>query len=385
MIINFIIQALCEQDRVYICGLGLFGKQQQSAQICEDKILPPSIIVTFDPNAEGDDYEFALFMAKAGGIVISKASMEIEKWVEKFNIALDNNKSISFEGFGTFAKDKNGVIGFESEIIPALNLEFEGMETIDNLKLTISNEMSEVRCQMPDIRREEANEDENNEELRIRNEELNDKSEMSEVRGQMSEMGSEELNENEDENSEELNDNQGQEQEKSQSHNERVRSKKVGIIITIIVILSALAASALYYFHNDIKSIINNYKSIHKTTVSEVVIVDTLACEEIPSTDTTDIILEEESTSFEEENTINQYETRYVDYESGKHYVIVGSFPSEKDVDRHIRDKQLERFNPKIVKQTGVSNLRICIGIFDSEAEADNFGRNSKQNYWILN
>jgi hypothetical protein len=74
----------------------------------------------------------------------------------------------------------------------------------------------------------------------------------------------------------------------------------------------------------------------------------------------------------------------YIHFEKGHYYVIAGSFPSESDVLRHIRQKKLDQYSPKILKQDGVGNLRVCIGIFDSEAEAEQFAKEVDSKYWVL-
>jgi hypothetical protein len=74
----------------------------------------------------------------------------------------------------------------------------------------------------------------------------------------------------------------------------------------------------------------------------------------------------------------------YIHFEKGHYYVIAGSFPSESDVLRHIRQKKLDQYSPKILKQDGVGNLRVCIGIFDSEAEAEQFAKGVDSKYWVL-
>ena len=74
----------------------------------------------------------------------------------------------------------------------------------------------------------------------------------------------------------------------------------------------------------------------------------------------------------------------YIQFEQGRFYVIVGSFPTESDVVKHIRNKRLGQYSPVIVKQDGFKNLRVCIGVFNTEAEAEQFGKSTNQNYWVL-
>jgi hypothetical protein len=74
----------------------------------------------------------------------------------------------------------------------------------------------------------------------------------------------------------------------------------------------------------------------------------------------------------------------YIRFEPGHYYAIAGSFPVESDVERHIRHKNLDQYSPKIVLQDGVKNLRVCIGIFDTEEEAEQFAKGVNPQYWVL-
>lgn len=71
-------------------------------------------------------------------------------------------------------------------------------------------------------------------------------------------------------------------------------------------------------------------------------------------------------------------------FEQGHYYVIAGSLPTEQDAVRHIKQRNLDQYEPKIVLQNGVSNLRVCIGIFDTEEEAETFAKNVNPKYWVL-
>jgi hypothetical protein len=51
---------------------------------------------------------------------------------------------------------------------------------------------------------------------------------------------------------------------------------------------------------------------------------------------------------------------------------------------RHIRQKKLDQYSPKILKQDGVSNLRVCIGVFNTEEEAESFAKGVSASYWVL-
>ena len=53
-------------------------------------------------------------------------------------------------------------------------------------------------------------------------------------------------------------------------------------------------------------------------------------------------------------------------------------------MERHIRQKGLYQYSPVIVKQDGAKNLRVCIGIFDTEEEAEQFAKGVNPGYWVL-
>ena len=120
-------------------------------------------------------------------------------------------------------------------------------------------------------------------------------------------------------------------------------------------------------------------------------IIDTLSTDSL-ALDTVDISTATTEENIEEKEitnpaTVSQLpngEKFFIDYEQGKYYVIVGSFRSEKEVREHIKRRKLEQYNPKVVLQPKSKHLRICIAIFDSEEAADNYGRTTGLNYWVL-
>ena len=78
----------------------------------------------------------------------------------------------------------------------------------------------------------------------------------------------------------------------------------------------------------------------------------------------------------------NKY--RIVGFQMGKFYVVHGSFASETDCEKHIRIAGFDKYNPMIVKQSGNSHLRVCLGVFSTEAEAQEFIDRHQLKAWIL-
>ncbi len=75
---------------------------------------------------------------------------------------------------------------------------------------------------------------------------------------------------------------------------------------------------------------------------------------------------------------------QYIAFETGHYYVIAGSLPNETDAEMHIRQRNLSQYSPTLVLQDGVSNIRVCIGIYDTEEEAEQFAKSINSKYWVL-
>lgn len=75
-------------------------------------------------------------------------------------------------------------------------------------------------------------------------------------------------------------------------------------------------------------------------------------------------------------------EYKTVSIESGKFYVIAGSFVKQQDAIKHIQEKKLGSYNPVLV--VGQSRVRVCIGIFKTEAEATAYAAKIDKTYWVL-
>ncbi|MDL2230813.1 hypothetical protein LJB75_00155, partial [Bacteroidales bacterium OttesenSCG-928-L19] len=122
MIIDCIIEILKNSDDVYINELGLFEKKRTSSEIQENQISPPQIKVFFDEKGEGNGFAFILKYAEKKQKRINDADVEIRQWIEELKNSLANNKSITFENFGTFSLNPKNEIIFESGWIKELNI-----------------------------------------------------------------------------------------------------------------------------------------------------------------------------------------------------------------------------------------------------------------------
>lgn len=357
MIITYLIKALTEKESVYVNKLGLFSKQYEPAQIHDGQITPPGYKVVFDPDYDGNGFGFTMFVSQQAGLLITDATMQIDQWVSQLKTALDNNKSVSFENFGTFAKNESGEITYICDRIAELNTDFEGMEPVSvNI-----------------------NKDENEQEKEL----VEEKS--TEVVIERSDNDNENDNENQNQNE----DGEEAEDDKADENGESPKKSKWWVVLIILVVIALLAAAA-YYFKDQLSDLYHQYFN----QPSEIVTEEPVSTDEpiITETDTTESILLTDTITFEEEiiepapaSQLPDGENFFINFEKGKHYVIVGSFRSEKEVRQHIQNRHLEQYNPKIVVHPDSKKMRICIGVFDTEADADSFGRTTGLNYWVLN
>lgn len=385
MLIPYLIKALTEKENVYVNKLGLFSKQYESAQISDGMVTPPGYKVVFDPDYDGNGFAFTMLVSQKGGMLITNATTQIDQWVSQLKKALDNNKSVSFENFGTFAKDNNGTITFACDRIAELNTDYEGLEPVPLHMENITNQEDSHEQQETEPVESPSEWPQNEKDNTI------DKTEV-EVDGSHLEKNDNHLEEN---------GNHLEENGKKKGHK--------GLTILIVLLLLALIAASAYFYREQLIALYQQFLgqrteiveketspadsiSTYNDTADSLNPSDSVATEDEASLFTDSIADDETSSTSPVEQHNNQVKNQLPDggdfvisFEKGKHYVIVGSFRSEKVSRQHIKERKLEKYNPKIVMQQGSQNMRVCIGIFDTEAEADTYGRSTGMNYWVLN
>ena len=99
---NHIENLLREHDFVIIPAFGGFVASENSAQMENGYLLPPSRTVGFNPDLTYNDGLLAQEIAKADGISLIEANNYIAEKVEKINITLKTFKHLSFANIGTF-------------------------------------------------------------------------------------------------------------------------------------------------------------------------------------------------------------------------------------------------------------------------------------------
>ena len=458
--IPFILKALQNENRVFIERLGSFRIQMRHAEIDGDIVRPPFNEVVFTPNdSEENNFSLANQISRDKQCLFTEANEQITAWVDELLAALQNNKSVTYEGFGSFMLDKKGNISFESMVIPQLNSLFEGFEplnirnfgqtavaaeeepeveeaepqtteepvvaesdsfvavaddhkeNIEEMKVEEEKEVEnvvaddemdvkeeeqeteDVKVEEPEVEEEKEeevpeSEDEKEEEIEKEEDEKDEKEEEPETEDE------EEEKEDENEKDEKEDDDDDEEDDDDDKKDKRKHHQLawLWVILLLLIVLGVLG----YIFKDKLLNIIHQWKDKKQPVEQPVVPSDSVNESTVDYTDSlaqTEPAVESVETTETPEPEVYTPEVikktadskyDYIQFEPGHFYAIAGSFPSEADVVRHIRQKHLDQYSPVIVKQDGVKNLRVCIGVFDTEAEAEQFAKGVSSQYWVL-
>ena len=445
MIIKNIIRALQTEETVYLSSLGIFRCVRIEAAISDNKITPPQVIIQFQEDKDANGFAFATKLSQWEQITIVDAYEMSNRWIDELKAAINNNQSVTYNNFGTFRRGKKEEIIFESAYIQELNIDFEGMnplvitptgiileeitEVVENQETPqagttppqVIPEPEEVETLPTDSETTEPMKDEYRQE--VENVEVETEPESAEMPLETSttietekqpenndcqpETEEPEIEESETEESQERDDTQEIEEEEEEEEDKGKRKRRweiwlfIFIILASIGVLAALFDDELIYLYQ--KIIDKRKTNTELTTPSDVTDNDeipnlkTTPNEEVDEeADTVDEAIESTTEEVIPEETIAQEvqpapkptatneNIPIIEFESGKFYVIAGSFVKQSDAELHIKQKSLQRYNAKIVKQNGNNRLRVCIGIFDTENEAINFAAKIDKNYWVL-
>lgn len=445
--IPYIIKALLKNESVCVNDLGTFTMHYVPASIQGKTILAPHNEITLDTNNVYDEYAFTNLVCFEKKCLITQANQDITQWVEELKNALEHNKSVSFDQFGTFAMNDKGKISFTCDYIPELNQEFEGMDDLNTVMLWKGNDeekevvsesveednhedvkivepepvveveeehKEEVQEDAPEVepaeeeepvvyRSELCEEKEQNEEINVVEPEpvveVNEEEHPEEVQEEahkiepVEEEETEELKPDTDDQESEI---ENRTQDNEETDNGKRHRSRWWLWLFIVLLLLAALGTAGYLLRDRLRPVFDNVKE--KFSKKEQVVEPSEPAE----SETIDIIepvenVEEEivEEDAEEEPAPQAYMPEtvkktadgkypYIRFETGHFYTIVGSLPSETDAEKHIRNRGLDKYDPKLVLQNGVGNLRVCVGIFDSEEEAEAFGQSTGLKYWVL-
>ena len=476
--IPYILKTLQQEDHVFVERLGAFRTQLKHAVVEKNVIHPPYNEVVFSQDdSEENNFALASQISREKKCLFTEANEQIMRWVDELLSALQHNKSVTYEGFGTFMLDKKGNISFESAVVPQLNSQFEGMEPIDikNVGVAVVEDDEPVMVVEPveepepesvmepePIAEPEPEYAETFQEtsLQLEPESVvepepvganNDSPEgetvtieepveepepepvmepepIAEPEPEYAETFQETSlqpepesivepepvganndspeDETDDETDDEKDDKaikndeeEDDDDDEEEDDEDEKKHHKLAWLWILLLLLVALGALG-FVFRDKITSFYHQWKdkeqSVEQDVTPEVTDDDnqTATFEDESVVDEVEAV-EEVTPEVVEEPTpkpvaaapvksTSDGKYDYIQFEQGRFYVIVGSFPTESDVVKHIRNKRLGQYSPVIVKQDGFKNLRVCIGVFNTEAEAEQFGKSTNQNYWVL-
>lgn len=450
--IQYIIKALLKDDSIFINDLGTFTKTYQPARFDGDTMLPPQYVVTLTvTDDQPDSTEFINLVCREKQCRITEASAEINRWVDELKTAIENNKEVAFDNFGTFSLNNKEGIAFVCDHIEELNREFEGMgvvklgergkeeeqevkEVKEVQEVNGVKEVKEEKEEMRDeeIRRLQEEEEEEEEERRLQEEAEQQLREAEEQERLAKEAEERRLQEEAEQRLREAEEQErlAKEAEEKVKEDQEVKEvkevqevkevKEVEVvdlgdvvykdayiddkkpakrkkkrrswwwlfILLILIVLGVLG----YLFRQQLTDAFQQIKKEFAETDEEVITEEDEGVAEETAT------YEEETQEEQEEEVVTEPEVYtpevvrtttngnypVIRFEPGHFYVIAGSLPTEQDAVRHIKQRNLDQYEPKLVTQNGVSNLRVCIGIFDTEEEAEAFAKNVSPKYWVL-
>ena len=420
--IHYITKGLQENDSIYVNDLGTFTKHYVSARIDGDTLLPPHYEVTLDTNIDHEEIIFTNLVCRERQCLLTQANAEILQWVDELKQALSNNKSVTFEGFGTFSLVK-GNIHFDSEAIEGLNLEFEGMKALslvpDAVPPPEEDDLTEepepaaepepviepepIAEPEPVIEPEPVKEPEPIEEPEpvIQYSHVADEEPVTEPEPIVEPEPETELEpvvepepipkpvivEEPEPEEDPKDDEDGMDDEDGDTPEVPVKRKR-RVWPWILLLLLLAAAAVLFFFLRqqvvDILQHLPHKKSTEQVTEQQseetdaILLDDTLTASEPEEVDTPTVYIPDTL------RLTADKKYPYIRFEEGHFYVIAGSFQSEKEVETHIRQTGLAQYSPTLVLQDGVKNIRVCIGIYPTKEEAQAFIDSINKRYWIL-
>ena len=394
MIVSNLIKYLAENKSAYINGLGLFQVVFHPAKVTKERILPPHNEVSLDVNADGSGFDFVLFLSNQGLMKIVEADDRIKAWTSQLLEDLQKKRPVVVPDFGTFSQ-KKGIITFESEWIPAINREFEGMTPIPVVEpleepKAVSIQAPVVAPALETIPVPEPEPTAEPEPEVVPEPEPMPEPELEPVPEVVSEP--EPMPEPEPEPVPEVVPEPEPMPEPEPISAPRKKHRWIWVLLLVLLLLGGLAAVG-YIFRDKVKEC---YKKLTGTEqVVEPVtepqqpaapaVEEPALAEEVTAVDT---LLEEEPAPEVAPEPVSEpapfdfNNPRHTTFQMGKFYVVHGSFGSDADCLKHIRTAGFQKYNPTILDTPGDWHKRVCLGVFNTEEEANVFAAGIKH-AWV--
>ena len=213
------------------------------------------------------------------------------------------------------------------------------------------------------------------------------------------------INEQVIENEEQTDDNLSSDKGNVTSVKRKSKKRYIGLFILVILLVLGLLG---YLFKTELMGLYDHFMNKIRDNMPKTEIVvpaEKVAPEEDFSNDELmDTLLQDDGFSTSEEiisgnktathsvqQTVSNAQTEptaddlpEIYFESGRFYVIHGSFTSKKECLQHVRQHYFSKYSPKILRQQGSSRMRVCLKVCETEADANVFAAKFKD-AWVLN
>ena len=149
---QYISELLFKYDSIILPGFGAFVLQYIPASIqpIENKLSPPTKIISFDSTQNLNDGILANHISEKKRIYFIEANSEILAFVNEINKKLSENKSVVLQKIGSFAKSADNKISFTPDTSVNYNMETFGMDEFvsapiirDDIKERLQKQFSE--------------------------------------------------------------------------------------------------------------------------------------------------------------------------------------------------------------------------------------------------
>jgi len=129
---QYISELLFKYDSIILPGFGAFVLKYIPATIhpVENRLSPPSKIISFDPSQNYNDGILANYISEKKRISFIEANNEILAYVNEINKILSENKQVVLQKIGCFSKSADNTISFAPDTSINYNLETFSMDEI---------------------------------------------------------------------------------------------------------------------------------------------------------------------------------------------------------------------------------------------------------------
>ncbi len=358
---NFIHSLLLENETVIIPGFGAFISKYKPAEIRGKEIIPPSKEISFTTQIKNNDGLLVEIIARKAKISQPNATKRIEKARENILYQLDSGEAVILENIGTLTYDENNEIKFvpvydENMLIESFGFEKVTTEDFVEKKKSAPVEEIQVERQIPVAESELQNKTGNNESTIVIPQVSAEKELVASAQPENEPRVKSESEAGKSPETIKLPYFHTAENDELQDERKKVRWYWVLLILIPIFIAG--------YFVWNKKSGSNRNEIIQNPETGYV-----QQAPEVQQEVAVDSVQNDSVQIPESEPKVNVATEPEMKQDSGKYYLVGGSFENPENVDKFILQLKEKGMNGYPIGKKGRLNL-VAIGIFDTHEEA---------------